>query len=162
MDKITIYTDGACEPNPGNGGWAAIILYKQGRKKKELVITGCVAETTNNRMEMTAVLEGLRRLKKPCSVTIYSDSKYVINGLGTWQKGKPVKDGWIIGWQKRNWKRRDGPVLNKDIWQFLYEEVIKHDAVDLKFVKGHAGDHYNERCDVLAVEARLNGRPTIS
>ncbi len=154
MDRVTIHTDGACSPNPGAGGWAAILLYKKNGKKRELVITGGLAETTNNRMEMTAVLEALKRLNRPCEVTIYTDSKYVIGGLGTWRKGKPEKPGWIINWQRKGWKRRDGPVLNRDLWEELYDEVIKHERINLKFVKGHDGDHYNERCDILAVEAR--------
>lgn len=154
MDKVTIYTDGACTPNPGIGGWAAILLYTKNKQKKELEIVGRVEETTNNRMEMTAVLEGLKKLKRPCIVTIYSDSKYVLGGLGTWKKGKPLKSGWIINWQRNNWKRRDGPVLNRDLWEALYDEVIKHGEITTKFVKGHDGNEYNERCDVLAVEVR--------
>jgi ribonuclease HI len=156
MDNIIIYTDGACSPNPGKGGWATIITYIGGGKKKELKISGSELETTNNRMEMTAVLKGLNRLKRSCVVTIYTDSQYVLGGLGGWKKGKPYKkEGWIIGWQKKNWRRRDGPVLNRDLWEALYDEVIKHEAVTLKFVKGHDGDRYNEMCDQLAVKARL-------
>lgn len=140
--QVTIYTDGACDPNPGIGGWAAILLF--GSAKKE--ITGGAMESTNNRMEMTAVIEGLRTLKEPCAVTLITDSEYVKNAF---------TQGWLDNWQKRGWKTSDKkPVKNQDLWQVMLELAKPH-QITWKWVKGHATDELNNRCDELAVEARL-------
>ncbi|MFT3785533.1 MAG: ribonuclease HI [Tepidisphaeraceae bacterium] len=138
---VTIYTDGACDPNPGIGGWAAILIY-EGQEKE---ISGGERESTNNRMELTAVIEGLRSLKEPCKVSLVTDSEYVKNAFT--QK-------WLDNWIKRGWKTasRD-PVKNKDLWQTLLDLVRQHE-VEWKWVRGHANDPLNNRCDELAVEAR--------
>jgi ribonuclease HI len=140
--QITIYTDGACDPNPGIGGWAAILIY--GKTHKE--ITGGERESTNNRMEMTAVIEALRLLKEPCTVTIFTDSEYVKNAF---------TQGWLDNWVRRGWKTADRkPVKNQDLWQTLLELTGQH-KLHWKWVKGHADDPLNNRCDELAVQARL-------
>lgn len=138
MKTVTLYTDGACSGNPGPGGWAAILLY--GNHKKEL--SGGEKNTTNNRMELTGVIEGLRALNQPCIVELYSDSKYVIDAL---------EKGWAVGWQKRGWKKADKkPALNSDLWAVLLDLCDLHE-VHLHWVKGHAENPYNNRCDELAV-----------
>ena len=138
MKTVTLYTDGACSGNPGPGGWAAILLY--GNHKKEL--SGGEKNTTNNRMELTGVIEGLRALNQPCIVELYSDSKYVIDAL--------VKS-WAMGWRKRGWKKADKkPALNSDLWAVLLDLCDLHE-VHLHWVKGHAENPYNNRCDELAV-----------
>ncbi len=135
--QVQLYTDGACRGNPGAGGWAAILVYKDVVKE----ICGGEAETTNNRMELTAVIRGLAALKEPCDVTLTSDSKYVIDAL---------KLGWVYSWQKRGWRRADGKkALNDDLWRELVKEYERH-SVTLVWVKGHNGHSYNERCDALA------------
>lgn len=135
--QVQLYTDGACRGNPGAGGWAAILVYKDVVKE----ICGGEAETTNNRMELTAVIRGLAALKEPCEVTLTSDSKYVIDAL---------KLGWVYSWQKRGWRRADGKkALNDDLWRELVKEYERH-SVTLVWVKGHNGHTYNERCDALA------------
>ena len=137
MEEVVIYTDGACSGNPGPGGWGTILMY-QGHEKE---ISGGCKETTNNIMEITAVLEGLKALKKPCKVKIYSDSAYVVNAFN--QK-------WIYGWLKNGWKNASKePVKNKELWQELYELTKKHEVTFIK-VKGHADNKYNNRCDELA------------
>ena len=138
--QVTLYTDGACSGNPGPGGWACVLLYK----KTEKELSGGAAETTNNRMEITAVIEGLKALKESCSVEIYTDSKYVLEGATK----------WLEGWQEKGWKRADKkPVLNVDLWQEL-AELLKQHEITWQWVKGHAGNPYNERVDALAVEQR--------
>ena len=138
MKKVTIYTDGACSGNPGPGGWGAILEW-QGHEKE---LSGGEAQTTNNRMELTAVLTALRLLKEPCIVELYSDSKYVVDA---------IDKGWLYGWQKKNWIKADKkPVLNVDLWQQLLPELKRHD-VRLHWVKGHAENEKNNRCDQLAV-----------
>lgn len=138
MEEITIYTDGACSGNPGPGGWAAVFML--GDNKKE--ISGGSKDTTNNIMELTAVVEALKLLKRPCKVNLHSDSAYVVNAFN--QK-------WIYGWIKKNWKTADGsPVKNKEIWQELYSLTKIHDVTFIK-VKGHADNEFNNRCDELAV-----------
>lgn len=135
--QVQLYTDGACRGNPGAGGWAAILVYKDAVKE----ICGGEADTTNNRMELTAVIRGLAALKEPCDVTLTSDSKYVIDAL---------KLGWVYSWQKRGWRRADGKkALNDDLWRELVKEYERH-SVTLVWVKGHNGHSYNERCDALA------------
>ena len=138
MKKIDIYTDGACSGNPGAGGYACILVY--GKKEKE--ISGGAADTTNNRMELSAVIAGLSALKEPCEVTITSDSKYVIDAL---------EKGWARGWQKRGWVKSDKkPALNPDLWQTLLSLCDTHE-VHCHWVKGHAENEYNNRCDQQAV-----------
>ena len=138
MKTVTIYTDGACSGNPGPGGWCAILQY--GANEKQL--SGGEANTTNNRMELTAVIEALRALKAPCRVELWSDSKYVIDAL---------EKGWARGWQKRGWVKSDKkPALNPDLWQTLLSLCDTHD-VHCHWVKGHAENEYNNRCDQQAV-----------
>ena len=138
MKTVTIYTDGACSGNPGPGGWGAILIY--GEHKKEL--SGGEAQTTNNRMELTGVIAALEALKEPCAVELYSDSKYVIDGLGK---------GWAKGWRARGWVKSDKkPALNPDLWGRLLDLCEKH-TVNLHWVKGHAENQFNNRCDQLAV-----------
>ena len=138
MKTITIYTDGACSGNPGPGGWGAILEW-QGHQKE---LSGGEAQTTNNRMELTAVLTALAILKEPCIVELYSDSKYVVDA---------IEKGWLYGWQKKGWIKADKkPVLNVDLWQRLLPELKRHD-VHLHWVKGHAENEKNNRCDQLAV-----------
>lgn len=137
MKHVDIYTDGSCRGNPGVGGWGAILVY--GTHQKEL--SGGEAQTTNNRMELTAVIEALSALKEPCEVTLTSDSKYVIEAL---------EKGWARGWRARGWKRADkSPTLNPDLWGRLLDLVDYHNVTTV-WVKGHAGHPYNERCDALA------------
>ena len=137
MEEITIYTDGACSGNPGPGGWGAILMF--GDTKKE--ISGGLDNTTNNVMELTAVIESLKILKRPCKVDLYSDSAYVVNTF--LQK-------WIYGWIKKNWKTAgNDPVKNKELWQELYGLTKIHDVTFHK-VKGHADNEFNNRCDELA------------
>ena len=136
--SIEIYTDGACSGNPGPGGWGAVLRYKGVEKE----LSGGEKDTTNNRMELTAVIKALQALKEPCHITLYTDSKYVSDAFN---------QGWIYGWLKKDWKKSDGkPVLNKELWQRLYELWKQHD-ITLVWVKGHADNAYNNRCDELAV-----------
>ena len=145
MSDVTIYTDGACKGNPGPGGWGA--WMKAGQHEKEL--WGGERLTTNNRMEMTAVIESLATLKRRCSVAIYTDSEYVKNGITT----------WIHGWKKRGWRTADGkPVKNVELWQRMDELVAQHD-VQWHWVKGHAGDPGNERADALANRGVVEAAP---
>ena len=136
---ITIYTDGACSGNPGAGGWGAVLLYKEHRK----TISGFVAETTNNQMEIKAVIEALKTVKKSSSINIYSDSLYVQNGITK----------WIFTWKKNNWHNANRkPVKNIELWQELEKETNKH-TINWHWVKGHSGDKLNEEADKLAREA---------
>ena len=138
VKKVELYTDGACSGNPGPGGWGAILRY--GEHEKEL--SGGAHGTTNNRMELTAVIEGLKALKEPCMVTVYSDSKYFCDG---------VQKGWVYGWKKRGWVKSDKkPALNADLWEQMLAQVARHD-VRYHWVKGHASNEKNNRCDELAV-----------
>ncbi len=140
MEKVTIYTDGACSGNPGPGGWGAVLMYKEHKKE----ISGSKQDTTNNVMEITAVIEALKLLKFPCDVDLYSDSAYVVNAF---------EKGWIENWLKNNWKTANKqPVKNKELWQELYELTNKHNVNFIK-VKGHADNKYNNRCDELATSA---------
>lgn len=136
--EVELFTDGACSGNPGPGGWGAIL--RCGTREKEL--SGGSAQTTNNKMELTAAIEGLKALKYPCRVTLCTDSKYVADG---------ITKGWAASWRARGWKKSDGkPALNPELWEELLELCGKHD-VKIIWVKGHAGHHENERCDALAV-----------
>lgn len=140
MEKVIIYTDGACSGNPGPGGWGTILIYRENKKE----ISGGQNNTTNNIMELTAVIEGLKLLKFPCEVDLYSDSAYVINAF---------KQGWIYNWIKNDWKTSGKePVKNKEIWQKLYELTKIHKVNFIK-VKGHSDNKYNNRCDELARNA---------
>ena len=141
MKTVTIYTDGACSGNPGPGGWAAILRYKE----IERVLSGGEAQTTNNRMELTAVIQGLEALKEPCAVELWSDSKYVIDALDK---------GWARAWQKKGWIKADKkPALNVDLWETLLALADTH-SLRCHWVKGHDENEYNNRCDALAVAER--------
>ena len=141
MKTVEIYTDGACSGNPGPGGWAAILLY-MGHEK---VLYGGERETTNNRMELTAVLTALEALKEPCEVELYSDSKYVVDA---------IEKRWAESWRARGWIRSDKkPALNVDLWEKLLQEKARH-TLHCHWVKGHAENEYNNRCDKIAVEER--------
>ena len=141
MKHVEIFTDGACSCNPGPGGWGTVLRF--GEHEKEL--SGGEASTTNNRMEMTAVIRGLAALKEPCEVTLTTDSQYVVNS---------ITKGWVYGWKKRGWVKSDKtPALNVDLWEQMLPLLEKH-KVTFVWVRGHAGHPENERCDRLAVEAR--------
>jgi ribonuclease HI len=136
---VTIYTDGACRGNPGPGGWGALLLFGEHRKE----LRGAEAETTNNRMELTAAIEALAALKRPCGVKLYTDSQYVRQGITE----------WIHQWKERDWRTSDKkPVKNVDLWQSLDSQIKRHD-IEWHWVKGHAGVPGNERADELANEA---------
>jgi len=140
MKEVTIYTDGACSGNPGIGGWGAILMYKD--KKRE--ISGAEENTTNNQMEMTAVIKALEKMKESCKITIYSDSAYVVNAF---------LNDWITGWKMNNWRNASkDEVKNKALWQKLLNLMQGHDVEWVK-VKGHADNEYNNRCDKLATTA---------
>lgn len=144
MKEITIYTDGSAKNNPGPGGYGVVLLFN--KKRKEL--SAGYRKTTNNRMELLAVIEGLRALKETCKVKVYCDSKYVI---------EPIQKGWLSSWKAKNWKRgKKEDVKNPDLWIQLDELIQKHD-VEFCWVKGHNGNHENERCDFLAVSASDKG-----
>ena len=142
MDKVIIYTDGACSGNPGPGGWGVVLMYKDAKKE----ISGGKKETTNNIMELTAALEGLKMLKYPCEVELYSDSAYLVNGFN---------QGWIENWKNNNWKTSNKePVKNKEIWEEIYNLTQIHKVKFIK-VKGHSDNEFNNRCDELARNAIL-------
>lgn len=137
---VRIYTDGACSGNPGPGGWGAVLLYNGDRKE----LSGGETDTTNNRMEMTAVAEALRALKRPCRIRLHSDSALIINAF---------TQGWIENWKRRGWKKADKkPVENRDLWEAILDAMEPHNVEWIK-VKGHAGIEENERADQLAVAA---------
>lgn len=139
MSKVEIYTDGACKGNPGPGGWGAILVWKGVEK----TLSGGEANTTNNRMELLGVINALEALKRPCEITLTTDSRYVVDGL---------EKGWAESWRKKGWKKSDGkPALNTDLWERLLSLVAIH-KMTYVWVKGHAGHPYNERCDALAVK----------
>ena len=138
MKTVTLYTDGACSGNPGPGGWGVILEYNGIERE----MSGGEENTTNNRMELTAVMKGLQALKEPCNVELYSDSKYVIDAL---------EKGWAWGWKKRNWVKSDKkPALNSDLWEVLLQLTMKHNLT-YHWVKGHASNPKNNSCDELAV-----------
>lgn len=138
LKAVQLYTDGACSGNPGPGGWGAILRFD----KYEKELSGGENPTTNNRMELTAAIEGLAVLKEKCAVTLYTDSQYVANG---------ISKGWAKGWRKNGWKKSDkSPALNPDLWERLLE-LTEYHQVEIVWVKGHAGHPENERCDALAV-----------
>lgn len=143
MDKVIIYTDGACSGNPGPGGWGSILMMGENRKE----ISGGKKDTTNNVMELTAVIEALKLLKRPCKVDLYSDSAYVVNAF---------LQNWILGWIKNGWKNSSKEeIKNKELWQELFSLTKIHDVTFHK-VKGHADNEYNNRCDELARNAIKN------
>jgi ribonuclease HI len=135
---VTIYTDGSCEPNPGPGGWAALLL-SNGQEK---VITGSEPHTTNNRMELTAALRALETLNRPCKVILHTDSEYLRRGITE----------WLAGWRRRGWARKTGALKNIELWQALDQALARHE-VEWRWVRGHAGHIENERVDRLAREA---------
>jgi len=141
--KIIMYTDGACSGNPGPGGYAAILMYEGNMKE----VSGFEKDTTNNKMEMTAVIKGLESIKEPCDIEIYSDSSYVVDS---------VEKGWLFGWVKKNWIKSDKkPVKNIELWTEMLKYLKMHNIKFIK-VKGHSDNEYNNRCDKLAVEAYKN------
>ena len=141
MKTVTIYTDGACSGNPGPGGWGAILRYGEAEK----VLSGGEAQTTNNRMELLGVIHALQALKEPCAVELWSDSRYVVDAL---------EKGWAVSWRANGWRKADKkPALNVDLWEILLPLTETH-AVRCHWVKGHAENEYNNRCDALAVAER--------
>lgn len=140
MKEVTIYTDGACSGNPGPGGWGAILEYK-GRLRE---LSGGEGETTNNRMELMGVISALSALKEPCSVELYTDSQYI---------SKAINEGWLKGWKAKNWSRKGGELKNVDLWKRL-DGLLSTHSVSFHWVKGHADNEFNNRCDALAVAQR--------
>ena len=141
LPRVIIYTDGACEPNPGPGGWAALLLF--GRREKEL--SGAEPRTTNNRMELTAAVKALEELSQPCHVDFYTDSEYLRRGITE----------WLPDWRRRGWKRKTGKLANIDLWQALEAALADHN-ISWHWVQGHAGDRYNQRVDNMARNTMRN------
>lgn len=135
LQEVTIYTDGACDPNPGPGGWAAILIYHN----REKSLTGSDSQTTNNRMELTAAIEALKALKHPSQIEFFTDSQYLRSGITE----------WIPNWRARNWRRKGGKLANVDLWQALDKNIQTH-QINWHWVRGHSGDRYNQRVDYLA------------
>ena len=140
MKKVCIYTDGACSGNPGPGGWAAILSYN-GHERE---LSGGEPATTNNRMELIAAISALEVLKEPCEVELWTDSQYL---------ARAVNEGWLAGWKRRGWRRKEGELKNPELWQALDALLARH-KVSFNWLKGHDGHEYNERCDALAVAQR--------
>lgn len=140
MEQVTIYTDGACSGNPGPGGWAAVLIA--GEHMKEL--SGGEKETTNNKMELMGVISALEALKRPCEVTLYTDSQYI---------ERAINENWLGSWKKKGWKRKGGELKNVELWQRL-DGLISIHNVRFNWVKGHADNEFNNRCDALAVMER--------
>jgi ribonuclease HI len=141
--RVTIYTDGGCDPNPGKGAWAALIIIDGVEKE----ISGVISASTNNRMELTAASEALHSLKAPSQVDLYTDSTYVMKGMTE----------WMPKWLAKNWRGSAGPVLNKDLWQALLAETARH-KIMWNWVKGHSTNRYNQRVDALVQKARVNSK----
>ncbi|MGD2157365.1 MAG: ribonuclease HI [Anaerolineales bacterium] len=141
LPQVTIYTDGACYGNPGPGGWAALLRYK----RREKVLTGSDPDTTNNRMELTAAVQALESLKRPCQVDFYTDSEYLKRGISE----------WMPNWRQRGWRRKGGKLANADLWQSLDKAAENH-QIEWHWVRAHAGNRYNERVDRLARAAIPN------
>ena len=141
LPRVTIYTDGACEPNPGPGGWAALLIFNRHRKE----LRGADAQTTNNRMELTAAVEALNALSQPCRVEFFTDSEYLRRGITE----------WLPDWRRRGWKRKSGKLANIDLWQVLEAAIGEHD-ISWHWVRGHAGDRNNQHVDDLARKAMRN------
>ena len=140
MKQITIYTDGACSGNPGPGGWGAVLQYKDTVRE----MSGGEEQTTNNRMELLGAISALSSLKGPCEVSLFTDSQYL---------AKAINEGWLKGWKAKNWKRKDGELKNIDLWQAI-DKLLSVHTVTFHWVKGHADNKYNNRCDELAVSER--------
>ena len=140
MKKVCIYTDGACSGNPGPGGWAAILSYN-GHERE---LSGGEPATTNNRMELIVAISALEALKEPCEVELWTDSQYL---------ARAVNEGWLAGWKRRGWRRKEGELKNPELWQALDALLARH-KVSFNWLKGHDGHEYNERCDALAVAQR--------
>lgn len=140
MKQVTIYTDGACSGNPGPGGWGAILTYKDISRE----LSGGETATTNNRMELLGVITALKSLKESCEIDLYTDSQYIV---------KAINEGWLRGWKQKGWKRKDGALKNIDLWQELDTLLAAHN-VTFHWVKGHADNEFNNRCDALAVMER--------
>ncbi len=139
-ETVEIWTDGGCKPNPGPGGWAAILRYRDA----VMEISGAAADTTNNRMELTAAAEALAALKRPCRIILHTDSEYLKNGITRWH----------TGWVRKNWRTASGdPVKNMDLWRRILDAAAAH-TIDWRWVRGHSGDAMNERADHLATMAR--------
>ena len=141
LPRVTIYTDGACEPNPGPGGWAALLIFNRHRKE----LRGADAQTTNNRMELTAAVEALKALSQPCRVEFFTDSEYLRRGITE----------WLPDWRRRGWKRKSGKLANIDLWQVLEAAIGEH-VISWHWVRGHAGDRNNQHVDDLARKAMRN------
>lgn len=143
MKEVNVYTDGACSGNPGKGGYCAILIYGEIEK----VVSGFEDNTTNNRMELLAAIMGLKALKEPCKVNLYSDSQYLINAFN---------EGWLNSWQQNNWKNSNKKeVKNVDLWKEIIDLTNIHDVTFIK-VKGHSDNEYNNRCDKIAVQQYMN------
>ena len=140
MKQVTIYTDGACSGNPGPGGWGALLLYKDTVRE----LSGGEEHTTNNRMELLGAISALSALKEPCEIELFTDSQYIANA---------INKGWLSGWKAKNWKRKDGELKNIDLWQEL-DVLLNTHTVTFHWVKGHAENKFNNRCDELAVIQR--------
>ncbi len=140
MKQVVIYTDGACSGNPGPGGWGAILQYKDTERE----LSGGEKLTTNNRMELLGAISALSALKEPCGIDLYTDSQYIANA---------INKGWLQGWKAKNWKRKDGELKNVDLWQEL-DKLLNTHSVTFHWVKGHADNKFNNRCDELAVIQR--------
>ena len=140
MKKVCIYTDGACSGNPGPGGWAAILTY--GENEREL--SGGESATTNNRMELMAVISALTALKESCEVELWTDSQYI---------ARAINEGWLAGWKRRGWRRKEGELKNPELWQRL-DALLGEHKVTVNWLRGHDGQEQNERCDALAVAER--------
>ena len=140
MKTVTIYTDGACSGNPGPGGWGAILQYGEFRKE----LSGGEPHTTNNRMELTGVITALEALKEPCEVELWTDSQYL---------ARAVNEGWLAGWKRRGWRRKEGELKNPELWQRL-DALLGEHKVTVNWLRGHDGQEQNERCDALAVAER--------
>jgi ribonuclease HI len=140
LEAVEIWTDGGCKPNPGPGGWAAILRYRDNVRE----LSGAAADTTNNRMELTAAAEALEALKRPCRIILHTDSEYLRNGITRWH----------AGWVRKNWRNAAGdPVKNMDLWRRILDAAKTH-AIDWRWIRGHSGDEMNERADRLATAAR--------
>jgi ribonuclease HI len=145
LNKVEIWTDGGCKPNPGPGGWAAILVFKGTERE----LSGGEADTTNNRMELTAAAEALAALTRPCEVVVHTDSEYLKNGITRWH----------TGWVRKNWRNASGdPVKNMDLWKRILDAAKPH-TIEWVWVRGHSGDRMNERADVLATAARERMKP---
>jgi ribonuclease HI len=138
LPRVKIYTDGACDPNPGPGGWAALLLYED----REMILTGSEADTTNNRMELTSAIKALQALKKPSRVVFFTDSQYLKRGITE----------WMPSWRERNWRRKGGRLANVDLWQALDKTIQEH-QINWRWVRGHSSDRNNQRVDHLARNA---------